>query len=329
MCIYLVINLITGLGYVGKTIKTATERWKRHVSYSKHYKQTRIPFAQAIQKYGPDNFSICILEDVSDKSVLDERETWWIDHMGTTDPSRGYNVYSRWEDYSTRGPILEKHPRVRKHRYFGVMPMGNAFRMTINYKGTNIVRHFESELEAAQVYDMLRCYFSKIRDAVTLNFPEQAVNYTESQLLECYEKYKSRNKSSQYKGLQHSGVKNEWVVSTRFQYKPVRTYTRYTSEREAAEAFDKITLYLRGKDYPHLNFPEKREEYLLEDLARHFTMTTTQWRRYSSSTRGISYDKTYKRWQAKCCGKRIGVFRDEESAKNALNAHRAQHLIAA
>jgi group I intron endonuclease len=72
MIIYKIQNNVNGNFYIGKTIKTADERFKRH--YYNH-KDGKTYLYKAMRKYGFDNFSIEILEETID---LDNRERFWI-----------------------------------------------------------------------------------------------------------------------------------------------------------------------------------------------------------------------------------------------------------
>lgn len=76
--------------------------------------------------------------------------------------------------------------------------------------------------------------------------------------------YKPNNKkSSVYKGVYWRESKKTWMC--RF-YNSIIKKTKYTnSEIEAAETYDKVSLYLFGKDC-FINFEEKRLEYLKLNL---------------------------------------------------------------
>lgn len=89
--IYLITNNINGKQYVGQTHHTAEERFKEHI-----YGRTRddrkfcCPLYMAMNKYGVENFSMCVLEECDD-TLLDEKEIYWIDKLGTFEKN-GYNA---------------------------------------------------------------------------------------------------------------------------------------------------------------------------------------------------------------------------------------------
>lgn len=80
--IYLVTNKINGKQYIGQTIRTIEERWKGHISTSKHQKDNNY-FHNAIQKYGESSFEISLLEEVEDASLLDKKEQYYISKYNT------------------------------------------------------------------------------------------------------------------------------------------------------------------------------------------------------------------------------------------------------
>ena len=85
-CIYVHINKINGLKYVGQTSLQPEERWgKNGIGYSKQY------FYNAIQKYGWDNFDHIILERNLSSDEADKREQFWISYYNSIKPN-GYNI---------------------------------------------------------------------------------------------------------------------------------------------------------------------------------------------------------------------------------------------
>ena len=72
--IYKITNKVNGKIYIGKTIKTIEERFKRHIYDSR---RNNSYFYNAIKKYGIENFIIEEIENV-DNSKLNEREKYWI-----------------------------------------------------------------------------------------------------------------------------------------------------------------------------------------------------------------------------------------------------------
>lgn len=80
-------NKITGKCYIGQTRRTLEQRIGiiPEKSYSNNKK-----FSQDIIKYGWQNFESSILETVDDDSILNDRETYWINRIKETN-----NVYNK------------------------------------------------------------------------------------------------------------------------------------------------------------------------------------------------------------------------------------------
>lgn len=81
--IYLIRNNKNGKIYVGQTRVGLKKRFAEH-------KQKNHPgISQAMNKWGADNFSIEMIEEV-EQELLDERETFWIKEMKSYE--EGYNL---------------------------------------------------------------------------------------------------------------------------------------------------------------------------------------------------------------------------------------------
>lgn len=84
-CIYVITNLINGKQYVGQTVRFKERMWEHE-----NDPRSQSVLHQAIQKYGADNFTADILEEVDDKNLLDELEIKWIVKLNTF--HFGYNM---------------------------------------------------------------------------------------------------------------------------------------------------------------------------------------------------------------------------------------------
>lgn len=86
--VYMIRNIVTGLIYIGQTTRTAKQRFKEHIiaAFKKNSNQN---LHKAIREYGVKNFELCVLEDVSDNSILKDREKFFIDKYDTF--NNGYN----------------------------------------------------------------------------------------------------------------------------------------------------------------------------------------------------------------------------------------------
>ena len=86
--IYKITNKKTGKMYVGQTAYSLDRRWREHKSKAKQGKKNYLLY-QAIRKCGIRYFTIEALEQC-DNSILDEREVYWINKLGTN--KNGYNM---------------------------------------------------------------------------------------------------------------------------------------------------------------------------------------------------------------------------------------------
>lgn len=85
--IYKITNVQTGKMYVGQTKKLLNDRFESHVAAAR---TCDTYLYRACAKYGISNFSIEVIECVSDDE-LDAREQHWIDALNTLAPF-GYNM---------------------------------------------------------------------------------------------------------------------------------------------------------------------------------------------------------------------------------------------
>lgn len=83
--IYKIENLITGKIYIGQSIHIE-RRWQEHCQ-----KTASSLIGKAIQKYGKENFSFQILQEVQDTSLLNDLESYYIKKYNSLTPN-GYNI---------------------------------------------------------------------------------------------------------------------------------------------------------------------------------------------------------------------------------------------
>lgn len=79
MIIYQITNKLTNDFYIGKT-KNPEARFYKH-KYDATNNKSQAYIHRAMRKYGVDNFTFSVLEQVESLDVLSEREIYWIDNL--------------------------------------------------------------------------------------------------------------------------------------------------------------------------------------------------------------------------------------------------------
>lgn len=87
--IYKISNDINNKVYIGKTLTSISERWKKHLSDMDKRKNEKRPLYAAMRKYGTSHFYIEEVEQCSN-DIINERECYWIDFYDSY--GNGYNA---------------------------------------------------------------------------------------------------------------------------------------------------------------------------------------------------------------------------------------------
>lgn len=88
MYIYKITNILNNKCYIGQTINTIEERWKRHQQDALSGRLDT-HFANAIRKYGVENFTLELLDTASSPEELTQKEHDWIIYYNSV--LEGYN----------------------------------------------------------------------------------------------------------------------------------------------------------------------------------------------------------------------------------------------
>lgn len=97
------------------------QRWNVHISGMRG--KSKMTFHKALRKYGCDVWDHEILEEVTTKIQANKRETWWIAHFDSMNPSKGYNRHvggsgGQMPESSRKrtGEKLKGRPKSLEHR---------------------------------------------------------------------------------------------------------------------------------------------------------------------------------------------------------------------
>lgn len=87
--IYIIINKINNKFYIGKTTTSINRRFKRHINDALTGR-LHTPLANAIRKYGADNFQVEELDTATTQEDLNQKEIYWIETLKAV--QHGYNA---------------------------------------------------------------------------------------------------------------------------------------------------------------------------------------------------------------------------------------------
>lgn len=120
--VYLITNKINGKQYVGQTTVSVRDRWRSHCKSRSEHSES---IGNDIALYGQSSFKIEIIETIMDLNNLDMVESYYIEKLGTLEPS-GYNKLHSRQDMSAAirnrisnariGLVLTNAPKVLRNK---------------------------------------------------------------------------------------------------------------------------------------------------------------------------------------------------------------------
>lgn len=149
--VYKITNNINGKVYIGQTKRDIRQRFLRHMCDGENEKLST-HFANAVKKYGRENFSYELLETVDDQRTADEREMYWIKYYNSCDVLYGYNMShggfrcggNTYAGIKDMAPIKQK---LSESKRGGKNP--NSRCIVMNDLLTGVITKFDSMQEAA------------------------------------------------------------------------------------------------------------------------------------------------------------------------------------
>lgn len=91
MIIYKITNKLSGKIYVGQTVQKLTDRWSDHSRPHNGRHKNRSAIAQAILKYGRENFTVEQIDTAGTLEALNVLEIYYIQKFNSLSPN-GYNL---------------------------------------------------------------------------------------------------------------------------------------------------------------------------------------------------------------------------------------------
>ena len=126
--IYKITCLSNNKIYIGQTVQHYNTRFIQHKSHARTG-QSNHKLANAIRKYGEDNFIVEPLEECN-IDLLDEKERFWIDYYDSTNDDKGYNILlggqscNRYQKIANESEIIEFykkcHNQQKTYQHFGI-----------------------------------------------------------------------------------------------------------------------------------------------------------------------------------------------------------------
>lgn len=149
MIIYKITNKINQKVYIGQTIGTLENRWKRHQNDALN-NILNTHFARAIRYYKPENFIIEIIDIANNQEELTKKEYYWINYYDSV--NNGYNETNAeykcgGNTYKSKTPEELKviGDKIRKSKIGAKNP--NATSVKCKNIKTNEEYHFGSQSE--------------------------------------------------------------------------------------------------------------------------------------------------------------------------------------
>jgi group I intron endonuclease len=128
--IYIIENKVTEGAYIGSTLTTIENRYRRHVTDLKSGIHHSIFLQRAWNKYGEQNFEIRIIETVDDCNLL-LREQFYLDERKKNyPPHKNYNIC--WIAGNCQGRILspETRKKISQSQIGKVIPLETRLKMS-------------------------------------------------------------------------------------------------------------------------------------------------------------------------------------------------------
>ena len=210
--IYLIENNLNHKKYIGQSVNIKT-RWAAHKNYKAHMTSSPKSY-NAFEKYGIENFTFTILEEVKFEQDLTPREQYWINYYDTI--NNGYNIIRPIDSFSgelnpqvkLNWTIVKQIKEILKNTNISIQQIASQF--NIHYTQIYRINRGETWFEEKDDYPIRKTNDesrpgsqngrSKLTEAEVLNIRQRYVNESVSQI---YEDYKHLYSFSGFKKIVH------------------------------------------------------------------------------------------------------------------------------
>jgi group I intron endonuclease len=155
MIVYKIENKLNGKQYIGQTIRALKERWIEHCKKTSDCSA----IANAIQKYGKENFSIDILYTTNSVDMLNRKEQEFIKKFNTLRP-KGYNLTTGGLNFirseETKRKLSERQKGDKNHMFGKKASSRTRRKMSISHFGER--NHFYGKTHSKETKVKLSAY---------------------------------------------------------------------------------------------------------------------------------------------------------------------------
>lgn len=129
MYVYKITNSKNNKVYIGQTVRTIEQRFKRHLNDALN-NIIDTHFSRAIRKYGAECFHVELIDTAKTQDELNYKEHYWINKYDSTNPKYGYNetdaIYKcggNTYQSKTKDEMDKISNKIRKNKVGGKNPM--------------------------------------------------------------------------------------------------------------------------------------------------------------------------------------------------------------
>ena len=167
MIIYKITNIINKKIYIGQTIRSIEERWKKPTWLSTK-KNSKMAITLAIIKYGEENFVIEKIDEAYNIDELNEKEIFYIKKYKSKCPN-GYNIgnggLNRNHSIETRRKIGESNKG--KVGYYKGLKLSDEHRKNLSISHTGHNMKEETKIKLSTI-NKLKKIDPKVREAASI-----------------------------------------------------------------------------------------------------------------------------------------------------------------